>query len=330
MTRSEPRIVVVTGASAGIGRATALAFGQRGWRVALLARDKDRLSAAESEIRAAGGEALAIVADVADYSQVEAAAERIEREWGPIDVWVNNAMATIFGTFIDTPPEDFRRATEVTYLGAVWGTRAALKRMKPRNRGTIIQVGSALAYRSIPLQAPYCGAKSALRGFSDSVRSELIHDKSRVQLMMVHLSAFNTPQFDWGRNLMGRYARPAGKIFQPEVAAEAIYEAARNPRREMWVGIPAVQAIIGTRIIPGLLDRYLAHEAYEGQKTEKPLPPDYRDNLYEPVPGNYGAHGRFNEQAVSSTPQQWLNTHRAATALAAGALLAIGIWLGRR
>ena len=323
------RIVVVTGASAGIGRATALAFGQRGWRVALLARDSERLRAAEHEIRAAGGDAMGIVTDVADHAQVEAAAERVEREWGPIDVWVNNAMATIFGAFLATPPEDFRRATEVTYLGAVWGTLAALKRMKPRDRGTILQVGSALACRSIPLQASYCGAKSALRGFTDSVRSELIHDKSRVQLMMVHLSAFNTPQFDWARNFTGRYARPVGKIFQPEIAAEAIYEAAQKPRREMWVGIPAAQAIMGTRVVPGLLDRYLAHQAYEGQKTDKPLPPDYRDNLYTTVPGNYGAHGRFDERAVAIRPQQWLGGHKGA-ALAACALLAIGVWLGRR
>lgn len=328
---AERRIVVITGASAGIGRATALAFGQRGWRVALLARDAQRLNAAENDIRAAGGEAMVIVTDVADQKQVEAAAERIEREWGPIDVWVNNAMATIFGTFLETPPEDFRRATEVTYLGAVWGTRAALIRMRPRDRGTIIQVGSALAYRSIPLQAPYCGAKSALRGFTDSVRSELIHDKSRVQLMMVHLSGFNTPQFDWGRNRMGKYAQPVGKIFQPELAAEAIYSAAQSPRREMWVGFPAVQAIIGTRIIPGLLDRYLASAAYDGQQTERPLPADYRDNLYASVPGNYGAHGRFDERALSSSAQHSLNVHRGGIAAATlTALLVLGVWLGRK
>ncbi|MGQ0751248.1 MAG: SDR family oxidoreductase [Betaproteobacteria bacterium] len=326
----DPRpIVVVTGASGGIGRATALAFARRGWRVALLARGIDGLNAARDEVSAAGGEAMVIETDVADHRQVEAAAERVEREWGPIDVWVNNAMATIFGAFLQITPEDFRRATEVTYLGAVWGTFAALKRMKERDRGTIIQIGSALAYRSIPLQSPYCGAKSALRGFTDSLRSELIHDSSRVRLTMVHLSAFNTPQFDWGRNRMGRYAQPVGTIFQPELAAEAVFRAAQRSGREVWVGFPAAQAILGTRVVPALLDRWLAYRAYRGQKSEKPLPPDYRDNLYEPVSGDHGAHGRFDARARSFSVQVWLNSHRP-TAIAAtlAAMLLLGVWLG--
>jgi len=323
-------VAVVTGASAGIGRATALAFARRGWCVALIARGVDGLEAAEKETRAAGGEALVVPADVADPAQVEAAAERIEREAGPIRVWVNNAMATIFSPVAETGPEEFRRATEVTYLGAVWGTCAALKRMRARDAGTIVQVGSALAYRSIPLQAAYCGAKSALRGFTDSLRSELIHDGSRVQITMVHLSAFNTPQFDWGRNRMGRLAKPLGKIFQPEVAAEAIYRAAHERRREVWVGWPAVQAILGTRVIPGFLDRYLAYRAYGGQLAPTPLPAGYRDNLFKAVPGDHGARGRFSAGALGFSAQDWLNAHRwtmAGVAIAAmagfGAALAL-------
>jgi NAD(P)-dependent dehydrogenase (short-subunit alcohol dehydrogenase family) len=304
------RVVVVTGASAGIGRATASAFAKRGWRVGLLARGKDGLEGARRDVENAGGEALVIETDVADPAQVEAAAEKVERELGPIDVWVNNAMATIFCDFLRVDPEDFVRSTNVTYVGAVWGTRAALRRMKRRDRGVIVQVGSALAYRSIPLQAPYCGAKAALRGFTDSVRSELIHDNSRVHLTMVHLAAFNTPQFDWGRTCMDGAPRPLGKIFQPELAAEAIYWASQHRRRELWVGFPAILAILGTRMIPGFLDRKLAYDAYEGQQEPEPVRPDRQDNLYAPVPGDHGAHGRFDERALSHSAQVWLATRR--------------------
>ena len=325
----KPRVVVVTGASAGIGRATAVAFAQRRWRVALLARGLEGLEGAKAEVEALGGEALVVAADVADAAQVEAAAERIEREWGAIDVWVNNAMATIFCPALEIAAEDFRRATEVTYLGAVWGTRSALKRMVERDRGTIVQVGSALAYRSIPLQSAYCGAKSALRGFTDSLRSELIHDRSRVRLTMVHLAAFNTPQFDWGRNCTGKLARPLGKIFQPEVAAEAIFHAALHPRREVWVGFPAVQAILGQRVIPALLDRWLAFRAYAGQQADEALPKTYTDNLYQPVRADRGAHGRFDDRAKTASVQFLLNTHRtAALAVALATVFGLGLWLG--
>ena len=238
-------------------------------------------------------------------------------------------MATIFCNFLDTSPDDFKRATEVTYLGAVWGTRAALKRMKPRNRGVIVQVGSALAYRSIPLQAPYCGAKSALRGFTDSLRSELIHDGSDVHLTMVNLSAFNTPQFDIARNCTGHKAQPLGKIFQPKLAADAIVWAAMHKRREVWVGFPAVEAILGTRVIPGLLDHKLAHDAYDGQQTDELRPAGTADNLYVPVPGDHGAHGRFDDRAVASSAQFWMTTHRAALAVGAAALVLAGLVASR-
>ena len=325
------RIAVVTGASAGIGRATAVEFARHGWRVALLARGIDGLEAARLEVEGAGGAALVIETDVADPAQVDAAASRVESEWGPIDVWVNNAMATIFSRFLDVSPEDFRRATEVTYLGAVWGTRAALSRMKPRDRGVSVQVGSALAYRSIPLQSAYCGAKSALRGFTDSIRSELIHERSGVHVTMVQLSAFNTPQFEWARTTLGCRPKPMGKIFQPEVAARAIHWAATHRRRELWVGWPAAKAILGTRVVPGLLDHRLAATAVDGQHTDEPLPPDRQDNLYTAVGGDYGAHGRFDAMAVASSAQAWWAMHRGvATAVAAIAIATVALaawWL---
>ncbi|HKU16065.1 MAG TPA: SDR family oxidoreductase [Steroidobacteraceae bacterium] len=319
--------VVITGASAGIGRATARTFARRGWRVGLLARGQDGLDAAATEVTAYGSKALAVPTDVADPEQVEAAAARIERDLGPIDVWVNNAMATIFCEFDKIDPGDFRRATEVTYLGTVWGTRAALRRMLARDAGTIVQVGSALAYRSIPLQAPYCGAKSAVRGFTDSLRSELIHHDSNVHLTMVHLSAFNTPQFEWGRACIARQPQPVPPIFQPEVAADAIYYAATHRRRELWVGAPAVKAIVGTKLIPGALDRWLARTCYTAQHTDEPIGADRQDNLYEPVAGDHGAHGRFDARARTASTQMWLNTHRAGLVIGMLAGCAAGLAL---
>ena len=330
MDRTQPttRIAVVTGASAGVGRASAIEFARHGWRVALLARGRDGLEGAKAEVEAAGGEAMIIEVDVADHQQVDAAADQVEREWGAIDVWVNNAMATIFADFMEVDPGDFRRATEVTYLGTVWGTRAALARMRPRNRGTVVQVGSALAYRSIPLQAAYCGAKSAIRGFTDSIRTELIHARSDVHITMVQLAAFNTPQFEWGRTTMDRRPRPMGKIFQPELAARGVYWAATHRRRELVVGWPALQAMLGNKVIPGLLDRKLAADAVEGQQSDEPMPEGRDDNLYTPVRQPHRTHGRFDAQAIANSAQFWLTTHRGA--VAAAALGAAALLLGRR
>src|SRR5438094_10017483 len=297
--------VVITGAAAGVGRATARAFGRRGARVGLLARGVDDLNDAAAEIDAAGGAALVLPTDVADPDAVEAAAEAVERRFGPIDIWVNCAMATIFAPVWDLTPEEYRRATEVTYLGYVWGAMAALKRMRPRNHGTIVQVGSALAYRSIPLQAPYCGAKHAIRGFTDALRSELIHDKSRVHLTMVQLPALNTPQFDWARNKMGWRPQPVPPIFQPEVAAEAIVFAAHARRREIDVAGPTVEAIIANKVAPGLLDWYLARTCYDGQLTDEPAP-QRSATLFTAVPGDFAAHGRFDAAARGFSNELWL------------------------
>ena len=315
-------VVVVTGGSAGVGRATARAFARRGARVAVLARGSDGLAATCEDIRSLGGEAFAVPTDVADENQVERAAALIEDRWGGIDVWINNAMATIFAPAGQITAEEFRRATEVTYLGAVWGTMAALKRMKARGGGVIVQVGSALAYRSIPLQAPYCAAKAALRGFTDSLRSELIRDGSAVRLTMVHLSAFNTPQFGWARTTMAHRPQPVPPIFQPELAAEAIAWASTHDRREWWVGWPAAQAILAQRLVPGLLDRWLALKGYRGQQDEEALPEGRQDNLFQPVPGDHGAHGRFEDRARDRSGQWWFVTHRGLLVAATIVLLA--------
>lgn len=320
-----PMVVVITGGSAGIGRATAEAFARRGARVAVLARGADGLAATCAEIERLGGEAFAVPTDVAFEQQVEDAAAAVENRWGAIDVWVNNAMATIFAPVDQVCPQDFRRATEVTYLGAVWGTLAALKRMKPRGRGVIVQVGSALAYRSIPLQAPYCGAKAALRGFTDSLRSELIRGGSGVRLTMVHLSAFNTPQFEWGRTTMPNRPQPVPPIFQPELAAEAIAWAATHDRREWWVGWPAAKAMLAQRLVPGLLDRWLALKGYGAQQDDQALPEGRRDNLHQPVPGDHGSHGRFDDLARSTSLQWWCVTHRG---LLVGGAIALMVVLG--
>jgi NAD(P)-dependent dehydrogenase (short-subunit alcohol dehydrogenase family) len=317
-------VVVVTGASAGVGRATVREFARCGADVALIARGTEGLEAARREVEALGGRALVLPADVADPDQVEAAAARAEAELGPIDIWINNAFAGIFARLLETAPEEFRRVTEVTYFGQVYGTRAALRRMLPRDRGTIVLVGSALAYRGIPLQSAYCGAKHALQGFQDSLRAELIHDRSRVNLVMVQLPAVNTPQFDWVRARLPGRPRPLGAIYQPEVAARAVWFAAHRRRKEVVVGAPALEAILGDKIASGLLDRYLARTAVEGQYDEVPIEPGRRDNLFEPVAGDRGAHGRFSARARTRSPQLWVSRHRAwlAGAAALGAAAA--------
>jgi short-subunit dehydrogenase len=316
--KSTQKVVVITGSSAGVGRATAHRFAQDGARVALLARASKALDGAAQEVRAMGCEVLAIAVDVADAAQVEAAAERIENELGPIDIWINAAMATIFSPVSEISAEEFRRATEVTYLGTVHGTMSALKRMRARNRGKIVQVGSALAYRAIPLQSAYCGAKFAIRGFTDALRVELMHEKSQVTVTMVQLSAFNTPQFQWGRTRLPRRPQPVPPIFQPEVAAQGIHYAAHHKRRELWVGYPAVKAIIGNGLVPWLADRILAKEGYSGQMDKEPVSADRPDNLFEPVDRDFGTHGRFDDRSRSFSPQLWATTHR--PAMAAGVL----------
>lgn len=333
MKRSnKPEVVVVTGASAGLGRAIVREFAREGASIGLLARGRDRLEEARREVEALGGQALVLPTDVADAEAVEQAAEAVEREFGPIDIWINNAMATIFAPFDQVTPEEFKRATEVTYLGYVYGALAALKRMKPRDRGVIVQVGSALAYRSIPLQSAYCEAKHAVVGFTDSLRSELLHDGSKVHITMAHLPALNTPQFEWSRSRMPRHPQPVPPIFQPEVAARAIIWAARHHRREVSVGLPTVVAIQGQKIAPGLADRYLAKTGYESQQTNEPAATDRPDNLFAPLPGDYGAHGRFDERARTRSLQFWLNRHRSIVALISGGLtgMAIGAWNRRK
>lgn len=322
-------VIALTGASAGVGRATARRFAERGARLGLMARGRDRLEATAREVEALGGEALVLPLDVADAEAVDGAAERIEERFGPIDVWVNNALATVFAPVAKTTPEEFRRATEVTYLGYVWGTMAALRRMLARDRGTIVQVGSALAYRSIPLQAAYCGAKAAIRGFTESLRTELLHEGSDVHVTMVELPAHNTPQFSWSRAKMPRKPQPVPPIFQPEVAAEAILYAATHRRRELVVGWPAVKSIYGEKIAPGLLDHYLARIGYDAQQTEEPLESEREGNLFKPVPGDFAAHGAFDDRAKSRSLLFELDRRRGLVAAAAGLGAAAAALLSR-
>jgi NAD(P)-dependent dehydrogenase (short-subunit alcohol dehydrogenase family) len=308
-------VVVITGASAGVGRATAREFARRGARIALLARGTDGLEAAQREVEELGGTGIVIPVDVANADQVEAAAARVEIDLGQIDIWVNNAMASVFSPIKEMTPEEFQRVTEVTYLGCVYGTLAALKRMLPRDRGMIVQVGSALAYRGIPLQSAYCAAKHAVQGFCDSLRCELLHDKSGVRLTTVQLPALNTPQFGWVKSRLPRKAQPVPPIFQPEVAAEAIYFAAHNPRREFYVGAPSVAVIVANKFVPGLLDRYLARTGYDSQQYDGPEDPNRSNNLWEPVPGDHGAHGDFDARARNWSQQLWTSEHRTWLAL---------------
>ena len=303
-------VVVITGASAGVGRATTRKFARLGARIALLARGTDGLEVAQREVEELGGTAIVVPVDVANAEQVEAAAARVEIDLGKIDIWINNAMASVFSPIKKMTPEEFRRVTEVTYLGCVYGTLAALKRMLPRDHGTIVQVGSALAYRGIPLQSAYCAAKHAIQGFCDSLRCELLHDKSGVRLTMLQLPALNTPQFGWVKSRLPRKAQPVPPIFQPEVAAEAIYFAAHNPRREFYIGLPSVKAIVANKIAPGLLDHYLARTGYDSQQYDGPEDPNRPDNLWQPVPGDHGAHGAFDARASNWSPQLWTSEHR--------------------
>ncbi|MGH7910932.1 MAG: SDR family oxidoreductase, partial [Candidatus Dormibacteraceae bacterium] len=298
MKKSDSEVVVVTGASGGVGRAVAHAFAKRGASIALLARGEEGLEGARRECESFGGRAIAIPTDVSDPQQVEAAAEQAESKLGPIDVWVNDAMATVFGEFLDISPEEFRRATEVTYLGAVYGTMSALHRMVPRNQGTVVQVGSALAYRAIPLQAAYCGAKFGIRGFTDTVRTELLHRQSRVWLSMVQLPAVNTPQFSWCRTKLHLHPMPVPPIYQPEVPAETIYYAAHHRRREIYCGGSAVAVILGNKLAPAIADRYLARTGYQSQQMDgNPVPDDRPNNLFEPVPAHAATHGIFDAKA---------------------------------
>ena len=316
--KQKREVVVITGASAGVGRATVREFARHGAVIGLLARGEDGLAAAVAEVEAVGGKALAIPTDVADPEQVEIAARMVEECLGPIDVWVNNAMVTVFAPVKKMTPEEFKRVTDVTYLGAVYGTLEALKYMLPRDHGTIVQVGSALAYRSIPLQSAYCAAKHALLGFTDSLRSELIHDGNNVHVTMVHLPAVNTPQFEWSRAKMSNRPQPVGPIFQPEVAAEAIWFAAHHRRREVWVGGPTVLSIVGQKLAPRVGDWYLGKAGYAGQQTDEPVSPRRRDNLWEPVPGDHGAHGPFDARSTERSVQLWLSRNRGWLAAAGG------------
>ena len=295
---------MITGASAGVGRAAAHEFAKEGARIGLIARGHAGLEGAKREVQELGGEALVLPCDVADAGAVEAAAEEVEKKFGPIDVWVNDAMASVFSPIKEMTAEEFKRVTEVTYLGFVYGTLAALKRMLPRDSGVIIQVGSALAYRGIPLQAAYCAAKHAIQGFCDSLRCELIHDHSNVRVTMIQMPALNTPQFGWVKSRLPRKAQPVPPIYQPEVAARAIVYASHHPRREIYVGLPTVEAIVGNKIAPAALDHYLAHNCYAAQQTNEPEDPNRPNNLWEPVDAerDHGTHGTFDERASSWSP----------------------------
>jgi NADP-dependent 3-hydroxy acid dehydrogenase YdfG len=319
-----PKVVVVTGASAGLGRTIAWEFAKMGSSIALLARGVDGLEGAKKEVDKLGGKGLVVPVDVANAEAVERAAERIESELGPIDVWINNAMCSVFSPIKEMKPEEYKRVTEVTYLGQVYGALAALKRMQPRNRGSIVFVGSALAYRGIPLQSAYCGSKHAIEGFYDSLRCELIHDKSNIKTCMVQLPAMNTTQFEFVKSRLPNKPRPMGKIYQPEVAAKAVAYAAFHNRREIFVGYPTLEAIIGNKIAPWYADWVLAKNGFKGQQTNEPDNPHRPNNVWEPIPGDHGAHGNFDKQATDSSLEVWISLHKKKI-LAALGLIGISI-----
>src|SRR5438270_2288138 len=323
-----PEVVVITGASAGVGRAVVREFARDRARIGLIARGTDGLEGAKREVEAAGGRALVLPLDVADADAVDRAADRIERELGPIDVWVNDAMVSVFSPVKEMTAADYRRVTEVTYLGTVHGTLAALRRMLPRDRGAIVQVGSALAYRGIPLQSAYCAAKHAIQGFTEALRCELIHDGSNVKVSMVHLPAVNTPQFDWSKSRMPRRAQPVPPIYQPEVPARAIHHAAHHYRREWLVGLPTDVVVMGNAVAPGLGDWYLGRTGFDSQMTDEPEDPDRPNNLYDPLPGDRGARGRFDSRASATSEQWWVTKNRGPLAAGLGAV-ALGFLAAR-
>ncbi len=326
--RAGDQVVVITGASSGVGRACAQAFGAKGAKVGLIARNGAALEDAAEEIRQAGGEALVLPLDVSDSDAVERAAADVERRWGRIDTWVNDAMVSVFSPAAEMRMDEFRRVTEVNYLGCVYGTMAALKRMCPRNEGAVVQICSALAYRSIPLQSAYCATKAAMRAFSDSVRCELLHDGSSVRVSVLILPAVNTPQFDRVRSRLPRHPQPVPPIYQPEVIAEAVLYAAEHPVREMVIGGGALKAVIGQKVIPALLDRYLAKTGYDAQQTSQPVQAGRADNLYATMPRDPGAHGDFDRRARPRSKQLWLRTH--GRLLLAMASIALGAGVAAR
>ncbi|MBC7174607.1 MAG: SDR family oxidoreductase, partial [Polyangiaceae bacterium] len=319
-----PAVVVITGATSGVGRATAHAFARRGAHLGLIARGEDALYATVREVEALGGEALAFQADVADPEQVEAAAAAVEKKFGSIDVWINNAVTSVFAPVWRASPEEMKRVTEVTYLGAAYGAMAALKRMRPRNHGTIVMVGAALAYRGMPLQSAYCAAKHAMHGFTESLRCELMHEGSGVHLTTVHLPAVNTPQFDMARSRLPKRAQPVPPVFQPEVAADGILWAVTHHRRELFVGSSTTLLVWGNKFAPGWTDRYLARRGFDQQQSAERDDPRRLDNLFEPVPGDHGTHGSFEDVAHARSVHLWLTTHRGVIASAALVLLSIG------
>ncbi|MGV8979378.1 MAG: SDR family oxidoreductase [Cellulomonas sp.] len=328
MTSHTPRTVVVTGASAGIGRATAIAFGARGDNVALLARGRAGLEGAAREVEDSGGRALVIPTDVSDHAQVESAAARVEDELGPIDVWVNVAFTSVFAPFWEIEPEEFARVTSVSYLGYVYSTMVALRRMRARGRGTIVQVGSALAYRGIPLQTAYCGAKHAIQGFNEALRCELLHERSDVHVTMVQMPAVNTPQFSWVLSRLPRHAQPVPPIYQPEVAARGVLYAADHPhRREYWVGGSTAGTLAANAIAPGILDRYLGRTGFASQQTDQTRDPDQPVNLWEPADADrdFGTHGVFDDRSTSESVQLWASQHHGFLGAVAGALAGVGL-----